>query len=165
MKHKDGSIFAWIGDVNFPDGYYVKLFVFHDNKFKEIEKKTLLFDIRKREGEGYLIRKERTLYEKGFLYDNDWNLLGYMENSLTKNAVEYITLKGDRKVTLLKIQGNKIEQYIKELPFDNKDVEAELMNTNDKLINIRFVQKGYSLIFVDGHLFEENETGSRIVTI
>ncbi|WP_462352692.1 hypothetical protein [Capnocytophaga leadbetteri] len=160
MKHKDGSIFAWIGDVNFPDGYYVKLFVFHDNKFKEIEKKTLLFDIRKREGEGYLIRKERTLYEKGFLYDNDWNLLGYMENSLTKNAVEYITLKGDRKVTLLKIQGNKIEQYIKELPFDNKDVEAELMNTNDKLINIRFVQKGYSLIFVDGHLFEENETGS-----
>lgn len=160
MKHKDGSIFAWIGDVNFPDGYYVKLFVFHDNKFKEIEKKALLFDIRKREGEGYLIRKERTLYEKGFLYDNDWNLLGYMENSLTKNAVEYITLKGDRKVTLLKIQGNKIEQYIKELPFDNKDVEAELMNTNDKLINIRFVQKGYSLIFVDGHLFEENETGS-----
>ena len=96
------------------------------------------------------------MYEKGFLYDNDWNLLGYMENSLTKNAVEYITLKGDRKVTLLKIQGNKIEQ----LPFDNKDVEAELMNTNDKLINIRFVQKGYSLIFVDGHLFEENETGS-----
>ena len=35
MKHRDGSIFAWIGDVNFPDGYYVKLFVFHDNKFRE----------------------------------------------------------------------------------------------------------------------------------
>ena len=156
VKHKDGSVFAWIGDVNFPDGYYVRLFVFHNNKFKEIERETLLFNIRKREGEGYLIKKEHISYERGFLYDNDWNFLGYMESTLTKNGIEYIALKGDRKVTLLKIQGNKIEQYTKELPFNNKDIEAELIITNDKLINIRFVEKDYSLIFVDGYFFEED---------
>lgn len=163
VKIRNEIISAYIGNTKSVDGFWAKYFIFNNktNSFKLIAEREVLNDLQKRYGFGYIVCKN--IYgspRRCFLYDNDWNLLGYMENSLTKNGVEYITLKGDRKVTLLKIQGDKVEQYIKELPFDNKDIEAELMNTNDKLINIRFEKKGYSLIFVDGHFFEENETGS-----
>ena len=163
VKIRNEIISAYIGNTKSVDGFWAKYFIFNNktNSFKLIAEREVLNDLQKRYGFGYIVCKN--IYgspRRCFLYDNDWNLLGYMENSLTKNGVEYITLKGDRKVTLLKIQGDKVEQYIKELPFDNKDIEAELVYTNNKLVNIRFEKKGYSLIFVDGHFFEENETGS-----
>ena len=163
VKIRNEIISAYIGNTKSVDGFWAKYFIFNNktNSFKLIAEREVLNDLQKRYGFGYIVCEN--IYgspRRCFLYDNDWNLLGYMENSLTKNGVEYITLKGDRKVTLLKIQGDKIEQYIKELPFDNKDIEAELVYTNNKLVNIRFEKKGYSLIFVDGHFFEENETGS-----
>lgn len=161
---REGIIAAYIGDERFIGyGSFVKYFVFSNNSFKPIEINGYLSSLRKRDGFGYIITGENSS-NKSLLYDNDWNLLGNIESSITKEDIEYIILKKDNDITLLKIQNNKIiRSYKKQLPL--KNVSLEMESTPSNLLKIKFRKDGTFLgdywIFIDKYFFEIDSVNCR----